>query len=631
MHASLSRAAAGRSLLRAVSCALFTAMALVPARAAAEPTWNRVDTPNFVVIGTGSDKSLTDVGLQFEGFREALSRLVSPTATATAVPTIVIVFPNARTLEPFRPLFNGKRVEIGGLFLPRQDVNFVLLAPHQTDESWRVVFHEYSHLIVNNITPNLPPWLNEGLAEYYSSFEIRGSGRQVQLGKPIAAHYRELAGQSWLTIPELIGTTHESPHYNEGSRRDIFYAESWLLTHMLLHGRPDRTAKLSAYVDAIASNMTPGAAWDKVFAGDEIEKALRLYATRPLVASRLYTLSEKIALASGQHAPLTPAGAEALFGELALAVGDKENASARFNKALALDSTLPLAAIGAAEAGGEAFPGKPLAPSNDWLEDYLVAAAMVRTESSSAAASSGAVALLEHAADVHPVANMFGLIAEVAGDDGTLSAADIEGLRKAHESAPARDDYAFELARALTMSGKYPEARNVLGMLIGHPHGQTSRDSALRMMRWVVDREQRAADDARTRVLGPAPATPEAPPPSDPTREPAETSAEKKEPDVEPFYREVQPGEERAEGLLERVDCDPAKPAIVTVRYPDSIVRYQAQRLTDIDFITYDSSKGGRFSCGPRVPPERIYLTWKRANGVDTVVAVEFLPKKRKP
>ena len=55
--------------------------------AAAEPRWSRIDTPHFVVIGTGSEKHLQTVGAQFEGFREALTRLLSPTATATAVPT----------------------------------------------------------------------------------------------------------------------------------------------------------------------------------------------------------------------------------------------------------------------------------------------------------------------------------------------------------------------------------------------------------------------------------------------------------------------------------------------------------------------------------------------------------------
>jgi len=621
--------------LRRLSLALAGLLVAAPSQAAplpaGEPVWHRVDTPNFVVIGTGSDKSLTETGLQFEGFREALSRIVSPTATATAVPTIVIVFPNDKTLEPFRPMFNGKRVEIGGLFLPRQDVNYVLLGPHQTDESWRVVFHEYSHLIVSNVTPNLPPWLNEGLAEYYSSFELRGSGRQVMLGKPIPEHYRELGAQSWLSVPELVAITHDSPQYNEGSRRTIFYAESWLLTHMLLHGRPDRTARLSAYIDAIASNMTAQAAWEKAFAGDDVGKALRLYATQPLVASRLYTLSEKIARASGQPAPLTPAAAEATFGELSLAVGDKEAAAERFKRALALDGGSRRAAIGAAEAAGETPPVTALSPSDDWLDDYLVAAAIVHGRSRGGGASSDAIKLLEHAAERHPVPNMFGLIAEAAGDEGALSAADIDGLRRAHESAPARDDYSFALARSLAAAGRYADARNVLGTLIGHPHWKTSRDTAMRMMRWVVEREQRAtmfasapAPAARDEARAAAPASGAG------TAETAVDTTNNTESDVQPLYRDVQPGEQRAEGLLEQVACDSGKPVVVTVRYPDRVVRYQAARLTDIEFITYEPAKGGRFSCGPRVPPDRVFLTWKiGAGGTATVVAVEFLPKNR--
>ncbi len=596
---------------------------------AAAPVWNRVDTPNFVVIGTGSEKSLTETGLQFEGFREALSRIVSPTATATAVPTIVIVFPNDKMFEPFRPVYNGKHVDLDGLFLPRQDVNFVLLGPRQTDESWRIVFHEYSHLIVNNVVPNLPPWLNEGLAEYYSSFELGRGGGQVIIGKPIGSHYQTLAREPWLSIPELIATTHESTQYNEGSRRSVFYAESWLLTHMLMDGEPDRKAKLSAYIDAIDSNLSAAAAWEKAFAGDDIANALRRYAARPTVLSRQYTLSEKIARASGERVMFPPAAAEAMFGELYLAIGDKPGAAGRFGKALELDSTSARATIGAAEAAGKPLAPAELKPSNDWLSDYLCAAAFVHSRSGtrSRAASAGVVALLEHAAERHPVPNMFGLIAEVAGDAGSLSPADIDGLRHAHDSAHARDDYSFALARALAMTGRYAEARNLLGTLIGHPHWPGAHDDALRMMRWVVQREQRANELASASTPAASNDTRESSTPSEretvPEPEPAEP-----ERDVQPLYRELKDGEKRAEGLLESVACDTGKPAVVTVRYPDRVARYQAARLTDIEFITYQSSKSGRFACGPRVPPDHVYLTWKaNPNGGETVVAVEFLAR----
>jgi hypothetical protein len=597
--------------------------------AAAGPAWNRVDTPNFVVIGTAGEKSLTDTGLQFEGFREGLSRILSKTATASAVPTVVIVFPSDKTFEPFRPVYNGKRVELAGLFLPRQDVNYVLLGPGNSDDAWRVVFHEYTHLIINNVVPNLPPWLNEGLAEYYSSFQIGHGGRQVVIGKPIASHYRTLDQEPWLSIPELIATTHESPQYNEGSRRSVFYAESWLLTHMLINGQPDRKARLGAYVDAFESHvsMDASAAWDKAFGAENIGAALKQYATRPTVTMTQYTLSDQIARASGVRVAFAPADVEATFGDLCLAVGDKACAGERFQRALALNPSSARAAIGLAEASARAYSARP-APSDDWFTEYMTAAALVHGTVGGRAEASAAASLLEHAAQQHPVANMFGLIAEAVGD-GAISAADIEGLRQAHASAPARDDYAFALARALAAKGYYADAREVLGSLMAHPHWQDSHEEAMRMMRWVVEREQRVT------AANSHPESPESKPADTATAgatEPATAAQVEEDPPdraVQPVYRDVLKGEERAEGLLERVDCDPGKPATLTVRYGSRVQQYQAPRLTDIQFITYRSRKAGRFTCGPRVPPDRIYLTWKRGtDGVETPVAVEFLPVK---
>jgi len=96
---------------------------------AGELRWSRVDTPNFVVIGTGSEKQLQTVGGQFEGFREALTQLLAPSATASAVPTIVIAFPDDKTFKPFKPVYEGKTVDVGGLFVPRRDVNYISSVP----------------------------------------------------------------------------------------------------------------------------------------------------------------------------------------------------------------------------------------------------------------------------------------------------------------------------------------------------------------------------------------------------------------------------------------------------------------------------------------------------------------------
>jgi hypothetical protein len=112
------------------SCRSFLIRLALPAIAvsaiAARPAfadWKRIDSPNFVVIGDVSAGQLRDVAVRFEGFRETLSRVLSQRATATAVPTVVIVFPSDKALTPFKPRFKGKPVELSGLFVPRSDIN----------------------------------------------------------------------------------------------------------------------------------------------------------------------------------------------------------------------------------------------------------------------------------------------------------------------------------------------------------------------------------------------------------------------------------------------------------------------------------------------------------------------------
>lgn len=42
------------------------------------------------------------------------------------------------------------------------------------EDTMRIVFHEYSHLITSNVAGSVPVWLNEGLAEFYSTFQLVG-------------------------------------------------------------------------------------------------------------------------------------------------------------------------------------------------------------------------------------------------------------------------------------------------------------------------------------------------------------------------------------------------------------------------------------------------------------------------
>src|SRR5512145_538663 len=148
---------AGRTSLAWTSFVILIVCLACAAPVAAE--WRRVDSPNFVVIGEVGAGELRDIAVKFEGFRETLSRVLTERATATAVPTVVIVFPSDRAFTPVKPIYNGKPIELAGYFMPRQDANYIAIVADGRPDRMHIVFHEYAHLITANTARNVPTWL----------------------------------------------------------------------------------------------------------------------------------------------------------------------------------------------------------------------------------------------------------------------------------------------------------------------------------------------------------------------------------------------------------------------------------------------------------------------------------------
>ena len=99
-------------------------------------------------------------------------------------------------------------------------------------------------------------------------------------------------------------------------------------------------------------------------------------------------------------------------------------------------------------------------------------------------------------------------------------------------------------------------------------------------------------------------------------------------PVVKPVYREMKPGEERVEGLLQRVECPPYRPVTFTVKLKDRVAKYQAPRLDAVEYIAHTPDFRGPMSCGGRMPGDPVFVTWKTVRSAPQVIAVEFLPRK---
>ena len=118
-------------------------------------------------------------------------------------------------------------------------------------------YHEYAHLLIARTLPPAPPWLAEGLAELVSGWRAEGGG--LVIGEALPDHLRALREETTLPLTDLLRVDYGSPLYNEGRQRNVFYAQSWALVHLLLLGRDGPPAVALAKLLALTGEGDPAA------------------------------------------------------------------------------------------------------------------------------------------------------------------------------------------------------------------------------------------------------------------------------------------------------------------------------------------------------------------------------------
>src|SRR3954469_14271377 len=143
--------------LAAVICLLVVVS--LPTVVSAKDTWVSVRTKNFFMIGNANEKEIRKVALKLEQFREVFTNIFPNIQFNTPVPTTVIVFKSDSSYAPFKPGPN-----VAGYFQAGQDVNYITLTTEVRGQQdpFTVIFHEYTHLLVNNTFSEAPVWFNEG-------------------------------------------------------------------------------------------------------------------------------------------------------------------------------------------------------------------------------------------------------------------------------------------------------------------------------------------------------------------------------------------------------------------------------------------------------------------------------------
>lgn len=174
---------------------------------------------------------LTQIGLQFDERR----------------PVRVIAFNSRAEYEPYR-------------LQPTADAYYVatesrdtIVLPTGPDGDIHVAAHEYAHFALHAGGLQLPAWLNEGLAEFFSVVRLsEGAGSK---GDP-QSHLRVLKARKWIPLSQLVTLPANSPLRQQRDAVDLFYAECWALTDMLM-GSPTYQPRFPELVRAVSSGA-PG-------------------------------------------------------------------------------------------------------------------------------------------------------------------------------------------------------------------------------------------------------------------------------------------------------------------------------------------------------------------------------------
>ena len=351
-------------------------LSLVPSTGLARERWIRLDSPNFETVSNASEKKSRTLIRELEQFRHVFSELFH--LTNDRVPVTVFIFRNDKSFTSFKPVYEGKPTSVAGFFQGGRDRNVIALNATANENPLHVIFHEYVHLLTSNKPYPWPVWVKEGLAEFYSTFQVRG--RQLNLGAPIPRHAETLRQARMYSVENLFSVGHDSPEYNETRKRGVFYAQSWALVHyLMLHEKARLRPRFVRFVQLLWRGLEPIEAFQQAIEMPfkALENELQKYVRQRSLYAQVVRLEVVPAAEQIDVDELNESQSQAHLGDLFYYTGRFQAAKVRYKEARRLDPpSLPpregLALIALREDDRETARGLLEETSEGGSQNYLV-------------------------------------------------------------------------------------------------------------------------------------------------------------------------------------------------------------------------------------------------------------------
>jgi len=614
--------------------------------AVTKDNWVSVRSDNFFVLGNGSEEQATQVASRLEQFRDAISRMFPGVKISSPVPTTVIVFKSESSYRPFKLSESN-----AGYFQPGQDVNYITLTTevHGDQDPFAVIFHEYTHLLVNNTIENAPTWFNEGLAEYYSTFSITND-QQVILGRTIGSHVALLRQKKMLPLRTLFAVDTKSPYYNESDKQSIFYAESWALLHYLILNRnPQRVSQVTKFLELLSAKVPVEKAFPEAFQTtfEQMEDELRRYVGQdryPIVRGHFESrLENKNELTTR---PISEAEAQAYLGDL-MVHSNRVEAETYLQNAIKLNPDLALAhaALGMLrfrqnrlEEARLSLERAVAANYENYLIHYYYALVLARPNQDEVQPGSGfstetaqkiraelkkAIALRPDFPESYNLLAFINLVTNTDVDES------INMLRQALLISPGRNDFTYMLGQLYMNKDDYRAARPLLEQVASSAAEARVREHSKRLIDTIdkiEEQRNKLARSKRDSLSGRIGAQRSRGKDIEDT--PAEDDLSPST--LEDVLRVPEPGERQLQGTLLHVECH-ANGLVFLIKTTSGLLRLKSEDFSSVQLTTFDTRVRGHLTCGTVKPQNSVVVCYlpekdRKASTDGVLRSIQFVP-----
>jgi len=617
---------------------------LLPGAASAKDVWTRVRTQNFELTGNAAENRIRSVARNLEQFREFFRQQFPQLKLDSSLPLRVIVFNEHESYRPFQPLRSDGSVDTAaaGYFQPGLEANYIVFPVNEKNAAApSTIYHEYVHFIVHNNLQraDIPPWLNEGLAEYFQTF--RAENDRVVLGEAQPALLKLLESETLIPFDTFFKTDRFALQ-NQGSHgRTVFYAQSWALAHYFQTAA--RRAEFNKFFSLLIAGETVSDAFKTAFRVDNatLEKELKDYLTSKQFASfsiELKTIAE--ADLKLQIATISEPEATTVLGQLLFQQNRFGEAAALLEKAVKADdsNSVAHASLGAALtlqkkfAAAEPHFEKALRiGAGGFLAPFLYGYALYKQDADAggyikaipAAKTAKMRALLKKSIEMNPnFAASYQVLANINLINGEDLGEAVGLLKTAIRLEPGNLRFVFDLAQINLRLTNYAEAETLAEKVF-----QTTADKDLRLNAQsvavsarnirahlnAIDIEEIKGKDAPLPVI---------------SQEEGLLQA------LNEALRKPRAGERRILGILTEIECRGKSSTFVVQgdNPADNALIFSAPELQNVPMRTFAPDLEGRqIGCEARKLANRVVLTYRPAKETNTalkgeVVSIEFVP-----